>query len=71
MAKNDKTSLEDKLHELEKIIVELESDELSLEGSIDKFEDGVKLYKVCKDKLGVVEKRIKVLTAELKEEEYV
>lgn len=65
----NKTSLEDSLVKLEQIVSELESGELPLEDSLKKFEEGVKLYKNCKGILGNVEKRIKILTDSLKEEE--
>ena len=52
---------EDKIQELEKITNELESDELTLDDSIEKFEVGMKISKECKDMLDNVEKRITVL----------
>ena len=52
---------EDKIQELEKITKELESDELTLDDSIEKFEVGMKISKECKDMLDNVEKRITVL----------
>lgn len=52
---------EDKIQELEKITKELESDELTLDDSIEKFEVGMKISKECKDMLDNVEKRITIL----------
>jgi exodeoxyribonuclease VII small subunit len=65
-----KKDLDSILDELETVVVELEDGELSLEDSIKKFESGVKLYKDCKTKLNSAEKKIKVLTDSLKEEDY-
>ena len=52
---------EDKIQELEKITKELESDELTLDDSIEKFEVGMQISKECKDMLENVEKRITIL----------
>ena len=52
---------EGKIQELEKITKELESDELTLDDSIEKFEVGMKISKECKDMLDNVEKRITIL----------
>ena len=52
---------EDKILELEKITKELESDELTLDDSIEKFENGMKISKECKEMLDNVEKRITIL----------
>lgn len=53
---------------LEQIVSELESGKLPLESSLDKFEEGVKLYKNCKEFIQKAEKKIKILTDELKDE---
>lgn len=42
---------EDLLQELNKIVNELESGDLSLEDSIEKYQKGMELCKVCKEKL--------------------
>ncbi len=71
--KEDQTKIvnfEEALSSLEGIVSELESGRLPLEKSIERFEEGVKLYKNCKSILGKVEKRIKVLTENLKEEDF-
>ena len=39
--------IEDNFQELEKIITELENDELSLEDSFSRYEKGMKLLKKC------------------------
>jgi exodeoxyribonuclease VII small subunit len=65
-----KKDLETLLVNLEQTVQELEEGELSLDDSIKKFEEGVKLYKDCKTQLSKAEKKIKVLTDSLKEEDY-
>lgn len=64
-----KKSFEENLKELESIVTKLESGEISLEESLERFEQGTKLYKECKEILSVAEKKISVLTESLKEEE--
>ncbi len=61
--KND-GSLESHLSGLEKIVSELENGELSLEESLKKFEEGVKLTKNCQHIIDNAEKRIKIITKE-------
>ncbi len=52
---------EDALAKLEKIVTELENGELSLDDSIKKYEDGIKLARVCSSKLESAKKKIEVL----------
>ncbi len=63
-------NFENKLEKLELLVGKLEGGELSLDESIEKFEEGIKLYKSCKEILDSAEKKISVLTDSLKEEEY-
>jgi exodeoxyribonuclease VII small subunit len=49
------------LEELEKIVEQLESGDLSLEDSLTAFENGVGLVKYCNQKLSDVEKKIELL----------
>ena len=64
--KNFETSLE----KLEELVGSLENGELSLDESIDQFENGIKLYKSCRDLLDKAEKKVNVLTDDLNEQEY-
>lgn len=59
--------IEKAMENLEKIVRELESGELSLDKSIEKFESGVGLYKNCRSLLEQAEKKIVKLTDSLKE----
>ena len=65
-----KFKLEDQLEKLEVLVGELESGKLSLDDSLKKFEDGLEMYKKCKSLLNEAEKKITVLTDEMKEENY-
>ena len=65
-----KKNFESSLEKLENLVSDLESGELSLDESIKKFEEGIKLYKSCKDILSEAESKISILTDSLNEEEY-
>lgn len=54
-------NFEDAMRELEKIAEELEKGNLSLDESVSKFEDGMKLSKKCSDLLDTAEKKITML----------
>ena len=56
-------NFEQAIEELEVIAQALESGKLSLDDSIRKFEDGMKLSKKCTDYLENAEKRINILIA--------
>lgn len=59
-----KKNFEQSLELLEKIVSELESGDLSLEESIKKFEEGMKLSKTCSQILDETEKKIVMLISE-------
>lgn len=63
-------NFEQTLDKLENIVKELESGELGLDGSLKKFEDGLKMYQECRELLKDAEKKISILTQNLKEEDY-
>jgi len=56
-----KITFEAAMKQLEQIVQELESGNLSLEDSIKKFEEGIKLSKFCSAKLDETEKKITLL----------
>ncbi|MBM3713796.1 MAG: exodeoxyribonuclease VII small subunit [Actinobacteria bacterium] len=58
----EKMSFEDALKKLEETVKELESENIQLEQSIEKFELGVKLSSHCLSKLNEAEKKIEELT---------
>lgn len=66
-------NFEDAIKQLENIANELEKGDLTLDESVKKFEEGMKLSKQCTDLLEKAEKRINILINngdELKEEEF-
>lgn len=68
--KKKQFKLEDELEKLESLVQELESGKLSLDDSLKLFEDGLERYKKCKSLLNDAEKKITLLTEEMKEETY-
>jgi exodeoxyribonuclease VII small subunit len=55
---------ESALEELEQVVEQLESGELSLEDSLSAFEKGIGLVRFCNHKLSEVEKKIEMLVKE-------
>lgn len=72
--KIENMSYEEAMEELEKIIKELEDDNLSLKDSMDKFKQGMSLYKYCNEIINNMEGEIKILMEDkeglLKEEDF-
>lgn len=69
-----KDSFESKLEDLEKIVSELEKGDLSLDNSVNKFEEGMKLSKECNKILEEAQKKITILleeNGEFKEENFI
>lgn len=52
---------EDALKRLEKIVSELESGDLSLDDSLKKYEEGVKLAQFCSKKLETARRKVEIL----------
>ena len=52
---------EEALKKLETVVSQLEGGDLSLEASLAKYEEGVKLVRLCQKKLGEARKRIEIL----------
>ena len=54
-------TFEQSMKQLEQIVQELEDGDLPLEKALKKFEEGMKLTKLCSEKLDETEKKISVL----------
>ena len=66
-------NFEEAMQKLEQITKELETGELDLNASMEKFEEGMKLSKKCNEILESAEKKITILLSkdgELKEEKF-
>lgn len=59
--KEENINFEDAMKKLEDIAVELEKNDLDLDTSVLKFEEGMKLSKQCSQMLEDAEKRISIL----------
>ena len=57
----EENNFEEKMKELENLVIELEKGELNLDDSVKKFEKGMKISKECNDILEKAEKRISIL----------
>ena len=57
----EEMNFEEAMQALEKIATELENGDLSLEESVEKFEEGMKLSKKCNDIIEKAEKKITIL----------
>jgi len=57
----EELKFEDAMEKLENIAKELESDDLSLDESVKKFEEGMEISKKCKEMLDGAEKKITIL----------
>lgn len=55
------TSLEQALGRLEEIVGEIERTPPPLEELIERYEEGMKLLKTCREKLAAAEKRIEII----------
>lgn len=64
MTKEKEVKFEDKLKELESIINELESGEIDLDSSIEKYTKAMTLVKECDEKLKNVEEQVNKIVTE-------
>jgi exodeoxyribonuclease VII small subunit len=56
-----KERFEDALNKLEKVVSKLEDGEIPLEESLKLFEEGIRLSRLCNQKLEEAEKRVEIL----------
>lgn len=61
MKRKKETSFEEALEELERIVQDLEREELSLNDSLLMFEKGIGLSRLCLAKLEEAEKKVEIL----------
>ena len=64
MAKEKEVKFEDKVKELEEIINELESGEIDLEDSIEKYTKAMRLVKECDEQLKNIEEQVNKIIKE-------
>ena len=61
-AKKAEISFETAMERLEKIVEEMESGKMLLEDLLVRYEEGMKLVKVCQDRLTHAEQKIQIIT---------
>ena len=61
----EELKFEKALEQLEKIVEDLESGNMPLEDALKKYEEGVKLCRICTQKLSQAETKIETLTKSL------
>ena len=54
----DNITFEQAMSRLEEIIAALENNQISLEKSVDLLQEGIKLSKICSDKLAGIEDKV-------------
>ena len=64
MSKDKEISFEKNLQKLELIVEKLESGEIGLEESVKLYEEGMKIRKICDNKLKDIEMQIKKIMIE-------
>lgn len=62
--KTAKPDFENALQQLERLVEEMESGELTLEQSMQRFEQGIKLTRTCQKTLAGAEQKIRMLIQE-------
>ena len=65
----DNITFEQAMSRLEEIIAALENNQISLEKSVDLFQEGIKLSKICSDKLAGMEDKVAKLLVDGKLED--
>lgn len=68
--KERKIDFEKSLAELEELVEEMESGELSLEDSLKAFEKGMKLSRDCQEALAAAEQKVRLLIDDKEEPEF-
>ena len=58
------TDFENAMDELEKIVNQIENDEIKLESALEKYQHGVNLVKFCQERLAIIEQKIKIFDSE-------
>jgi len=62
MPESERLSFEEALKKLQNIVSKLEDESISLEDSVDLYEEGIKLSKYCTEALEKAELKIKKVT---------
>lgn len=64
--KAETPSLEQAVERLEGLVNEMETSQLPLETLITRYEEGLRLVKLCQEKLDAAEQRIQIITRDVR-----
>lgn len=65
ISKTDEPSFEDAMQRLDDIVAGMEEGQLSLEEMISSYEDGVRLLKLCRQRIDGARRRVDLISADL------
>jgi exodeoxyribonuclease VII small subunit len=54
-------NFEDAIAQLEKIVTQIEGEEINLDDALSKYQQGINLVKYCQSKLAEIEQKVKIL----------
>ena len=60
--KTDTPTFEEAMQQLEQLVESMEKGELSLDASLEAFEEGVKLTRICQQALKEAEQKVQILS---------
>jgi exodeoxyribonuclease VII small subunit len=63
--KNDEPTFEDAMRRLDEIVAGMEDSQLSLEEMISSYEEGVRLLKLCRQRIDVARRRVELISGDL------
>lgn len=62
---SEELKFEKAVEKLNKIVSDLESGGIDLDEALKKYEEGVKLVRICREKLAQAEKKVEILTKQM------
>lgn len=63
--KPEELSFEEAMERLEEIVSSMEGERMSLEDMVRNYEEGVKLLRVCRQRIDIAKQRVEMITADL------
>lgn len=63
--KKNKNSFEELMKSLDKTILELDKNDISVEDALKKYEDGIRLYRQCHDIIKEAELKVQIINKDI------
>ncbi len=63
--KKNKNSFEEQLKSLEKILLDLDNNDISVEDALKKYEEGIRLYRQCHDIIKDAELKVQMINKDV------